>query len=896
MAKKDISKKEINNNIIDDSIITNITNSNEKSTIDKKSKLSKKTKTTKSKTTSNQIKNNQISKSKTNIKKTKTTKSKNENHNSLLDDNIDKKLLEDDVPKNENLTTKEKRRLYKRLRSKSEMTTGIIRYRPKAEKGLTNEQVAERNNSGLLNISIDKKNKSVIGIIAVNTFTFFNMIYLLVCLALLYVNAYADLFFVVIVVANTTISIIQEIKAKNIIEKIKLNNNVFSKVMRNGTLENLPKENIVLDDIIFLTIGMQIPADCIVQTNTVEVNEALLTGESLPIKKSKGEILLAGSFVSSGSCYARVENIGKENYIEKLSSRAKKYSKPKSQLLYSLKIIIRSVAIIIIPIAYFMFINNYSASGNDIYEAIPTTAGSIIGMIPAGMFLLTTMALAVGVIRLAKKRTLVQELYCIEMLARANVLCLDKTGTLTDGSMKVADIISLKTISGEKNIDNIMKAILSDGSASNQTSIALTNHFGINTTLNVSKFHPFSSEKKCSGITLSGGGIYKIGAAEYVLPKPSASVQKIIDEQSRNGLRVIVLVSSSSFDSSNVTPLAIITLEDNIRKDAPETIKWFKDNGVNIKVISGDNPLTVSEIARRVGIDGYDKYISLQNMTKDDVIRASKKYTVFGRVSPEQKAILIKALKVAGNTVAMTGDGVNDILALKEADCSIAVAAGSEAARSVSHLVLLDSDFSSMPNVVAEGRRVINNVQKSSSLFLMKTIMVLIVSIFVLIYNKSYPFTPIQFLLLEMFVIGVPSFFLALQPNKNIIKGNFLANVFNNSLPAGLVLSINVMLIYFYQDLVGFDQSVLITLSSVAVTIVGLLALFDLCKPFNLYKSILFVASILIIAILLFALPALFGYVALSLEQLFFLLVIIQASYPLYMLFKKAITSIKIGE
>jgi len=638
---------------------------------------------------------------------------------------------------------------------------------------------------------------------------------------------------------------------------------------------------------------MQIASDSVVVEGSIEVNESLLTGESLAIKKQVGDPLLAGSFVSSGTCFARVDKVGSANYIEKLSSKAKKYSKPKSELLMSLNFIIRLIGIIIIPIAVMMFFNNYSVYEKDLYSTITKTAGSVVGMIPAGMFLLTSVALAVSVVRLSKKRTLVQELYCIEMLARVNVLCLDKTGTLTDGSMKVKEMVN---ISGDKYDDKkivkIISSIVGTFHEANHTALALKSFFGKGSMV-ADKSLPFSSERKFMACSFPKTGAFKIGAYEYVM-QPNKKIAHMAEEYASKGLRVLLLCESDkAFSKENCTPIAFILLEDNIRKDAPQTLQWFKDNGVDVKVISGDNPLTVSEVARRVGIDDYQNYISLQGMSKQDVMEIADKFTIFGRVSPEQKAVLVKALKNKGKTVAMTGDGVNDILALKEADCSVAIAAGSDAARSVSHMVLLDSNFSSMPNVVMEGRRVVNNIQKSSSLFLMKTIFTIIVSIIVLIMGKSYPFSPVQFMTLEYFVIGLPSFFLALQPNHNIIKGKFISNLLRNALPAGVTLILSTMAMYVYQSVMGVSNEVMCTMASIALTCTGLLILFNLCRPLNALKTILVATMTALSVTVICLLPNMLSYVDLNLTELLFLIIVVESSYPVFMGLTKAFEQIK---
>ncbi len=771
--------------------------------------------------------------------------------------------------------------------------TKVSKFSPKSNVGLTEEQVAERISEGLVNETNIKTSKSLWSIFSKNIFTFFNMTCFIVAIALISVGAYSDILFMVIVLLNTIIGIVQEIRAKMTMDKLSLTNSNFTKVIRDSEEQEIYKTEVVLDDVLVLAPGMQIACDSIVLEGEVEVNESLLTGESLPIKKKKGDSLLGGSFISSGTCRAQVSKIGKENYIVQLSEKAKSFKQAKSELLTSLRALIKVISIFMVPIAIIMLYNNYTYySANPAqdyslaYMVITKTSGCIVAMIPAGMFLLTSVALAVSVMRLAKKRTLVQDLYCIEMLARTNVLCLDKTGTLTNGSMSVKDVVMLNKQS-VKDVDKIIASMVASFHDANHTAIALKAYFG-KPCYTAEKSVPFSSERKFMGCKFKNVGAYKLGAYEYVMSKPSEEIVKLAEKYALEGCRVLLLgESDSNFSKDNVKPVALVLLQDNIRRDAPKTIQWFKDNDVDIKIISGDNPVTVSEVARRCGVDNSDRYISLHGLSNEQVVEAANKYTIFGRVSPEQKAILVKTLKSQGNTVAMTGDGVNDILALKEADCSIAIAAGSDAARSVSQLVLLDSNFSSMPSVVAEGRRVVNNVQKSSSLFLMKTIFAICISIFVLCMNKTYPFSPIQFILLEMLVIGIPSFCLALQPNHNRIKGRFLSNVAKNTLPAGICLVAVVIAMYIYQMKSGISTEVLVTMSSLAIVVVGFVALFKMCHPFNWFKSLMYIACLAIAITLVALMPTLFKYVPMSYTDKLILIIVCFASYPLYLLIHK---------
>lgn len=776
----------------------------------------------------------------------------------------------------------------KKKNVKNQTSSNITRHNPKPEEGLKEEQIKKRTEAGLVNVSTIKNKKSIGGIFAKNIFTFFNMICLAVAIGLIAVGAYADMTFMVIVILNTTIGIVQEIRAKKTMDKLSLTNSNFTKVIRDGEEQEIYKTEVVLDDVLCLNPGMQIACDSIVIDGTLEVNESLLTGESLPVKKKKGDKLFGGSFVSSGTGKAKVDKIGDENYITQLSAKAKKFKASKSELLSSLSNLIRIISIFLIPVAILMFYNNYkyytatpSTEYSLLYMVITKTSGCIVAMIPAGMFLLTSVALAVSVMRLAKKRTLVQDLYCIEMLARTNVLCLDKTGTLTNGTMSVKDVVLLGNKT-EKDVDKIISSMVASFHDANQTAMALKAFFG-KPCYTAEKSIPFSSERKFMGCKFKSQGAYKLGAYEFVMDKPSDLIKKTSENYASQGFRVLLLAEcDAKFSSSGCTPVALILLQDNIRKDAPKTIEWFKQNNVDIKIISGDNPVTVSEVARRVGVENYDKYISLHGLSNNEVIEAANKYSIFGRVNPEQKSILVKALKAQGKTVAMTGDGVNDILALKEADCSIAIASGSDAARSVSQLVLLDSNFSSMPSVVAEGRRVVNNIQKSSSLFLMKTVFAIFISIFCLCMGETYPFSPIQFILLELFVIGLPSFFLALQPNTNPIKGKFMTNLAKHTMPSGICLVLVVVSMYVYQMFIPITTAQLVTMASIGIIVAGFIALFKMCKPFNLFKSVMYIVCLIICITCVVLLFDVFKYVAISFKDILFLIVVCQACLPLH--------------
>lgn len=740
------------------------------------------------------------------------------------------------------------------MKKKLQTTTesNIERFSPSPKTGLLVEQVEKRITEGLTN-SVEKKySKSYIGIICENVFTFFNLLGLIVCIALILTGAsISQFFFVLIYIANILIGITQSVRAKISIDKLSLMSSKNSKVIRNSLVTEILSKDIVLDDIIVLSIGNQVPTDCIIIDGKTEVNESLLTGESVAVKKKVGDELLAGSFITSGSCIVRAEKVGKDNYVQTLSAKAKKYKRPHSELMGALSLIIKVVGVIIIPIAG-IFIMKSMLMGSDIANAVQGTSTVVIGMIPSGIFLLTSMALAVGVIKLARHNTLVQDLYSLEMLARVDTICFDKTGTITDGRMNVKEVLVLEK-DPKYSVDEIMGAMLGCLRDNNQTAIALYNYFGQNGILHATEVMPFNSTRKLSAVTFNNAGTYAFGAPEFVLSALNYKhIEQLVKQYASMGTRVLLLAHSHNNISkdkipTDFEPIALILITDNIREDAIETVKWFKENGVQIKVISGDNPITVSEVSKRVGIEGAEKYISLEGMTENEVIAVANKYTVFGRVSPEQKAILIKSMKAAGHVTAMTGDGVNDILALKEADCAISVASGSDAARNISHLVLMDNNFNSMPQVVLEGRRVINNVQSSASLYLMKTIFTMLLAVIVLCTNMpNYPFKLSNMILLETFVIGIPSFFLSLQKNDSLVSGKFINQVITKSLPSAILMVLSAVLVGGFRFFLGngihftITDDIYVTMGVYAITYSGLINLFNICKPFNNFRKVLF--------------------------------------------------------
>ncbi len=790
------------------------------------------------------------------------------------------------------------------------------------KEGLTSEEVETRidnlqvNIVGRIESKFKKTLKMILGVFAKNTFTFFNIMYTIIVFLLLTAQrfneelivsgyyekngitnipqfAVTDYIFLVIVITNLVIGIVQETKSKLAINKLKLVTNPTVTIIRNGKKENLTETDVVLDDIIYVTPGMQVVSDAILLEGEIEVNEAQLTGESVPVKKKIGDMLYSGSFVISGTGYTRVEHVAKENEINKLTSQAKKYVAPKSQILLSLRKLLVVIAFFIVITSFFMFFRNWDwkyflANGLkfDDYSkygyiiSIKPTSAAMIGMIPAGLYLLTSVALSVGQLSLAKKNTLVQDIYCIEMLARVNVLCLDKTGTITNGNMSVVKYEEINT-NHHFTVEEIVSSMNAALQETNATANALTRFFGSKEILRPTEVIPFSSERKYSAVSFGGVDNFIIGAPEFVLKSNYEKYASLISEYANQGLRVICLAqSNNAFKDGKIQRLpkliALILIEDQIRPEAPDTIQYFKDNGVEVKVISGDNPITVAEVARRVGIENAEKCISLDGMTDEEIIEAATKFTVFGRVKPEQKKLLVQALQKTGKTVAMTGDGVNDIPALKEADCSIAMASGNDAIKSVAQLVLVDSNFASMPEVVKEGRRVINNVQQTAMLYLVKTLFMTALAIltaagFFIVFGPegdgTFPLAGAkQLLIVELFAIGIPSFVLAVQANDAPVKGNFLRNALKRSIPSAAGIVVAILLTYIFSKDYGFRSSEIKTIVSLTATFTILIVMCRACIPFNKKKIALCIGMwILSASIILLSINEvninLFGYV-----------------------------------
>ncbi len=740
----------------------------------------------------------------------------------------------------------------------------IVRYSPDLNIGLNAQEINEREEHKLFNVTSVKSSRSYLSIFVKNICTYFNLIWTIIAIALICVGAYGDLLFLLVITLNTAVAIIQECRAKHTIEKLSLVASPHIKTLRNGEIVELPSEKLVLDDVIILANGDQIPSDSLVLEGEIEVNESLLTGESNPIKKVAGDKILAGSFIVSGKCKAQVDKIGKDNYIQSIQAKAKEFKAPSSNLFKDITKLIKYIGIALIPLGILTFVKEYVLLVNPISASVSNTAGAITGMIPSGMFLLITISLSVGVVKLARKKTLVKDIYSIEMLARSNVLCLDKTGTITDGTMAVVETIYTSQ-KRKDTVNKIISNVLYAQDFANATGNALITAFGKRDDFKVQEKIEFSSARKFSVTTFTNGKTYYLGAPTFVKAKLKEPYSIILKEKLEAGYRVIALTESSKPYDEKKGPtseqtLALFVLEDHIRDDAIETIKWFKDNDVEIKIISGDDPITVSKIAERVHVEGADKFVSLEGRSLEEVEQMADEFTVFGRVSPEQKYVIVKTLKKKGKVVAMTGDGVNDTLALKEADCSIAMADGSEAARNISNLVLLNSNFTSLPSVVREGRQVVNNVQNSSVLFLMKTLFTLVMCIATIIMVVPYPCITRQLFLLEMFVIGLPSFILTFQPNTSIIQGNFIPVVLKKAIPRALLMIVNVFVVIFlgsehFNTLSSFEYDTLITLT---LTFTGFLNLVSLCRPMTLLRGLTIASSLVLLVAAILIMPAFF--------------------------------------
>lgn len=707
--------------------------------------------------------------------------------------------------------------------------------------GLTAAEVNARIEAGKINIADDSSDRTTGKIIRDNLLTYFNIIFLVITVLLCIAGAFRDLTFLPIIIGNILIGIVQELRAKKTLDKMKILNAGHAVVIREGKRQKVTAEELVIDDLVWLSSGDAICADSVVVSGEITVNESMLTGEADGIVKKENEELLSGSFVVSGEGYARLTRVGNDSYISKLTNEAKALKKgEESEMIRSINMFVKVIGIIIIPMSVILFVQAFVFRNASFRTSITSMVASIIGLIPEGLYLLTTLALAVSMMKLAKDKVLLHDMKSIESLARVDVLCVDKTGTITKPEMTVTEIVSCDDSMNEVFTDYVMSSI-----DNNATAVALKKYLNDNNVMNgkrtASKVYPFNSTVKYGAMAFNGD-YYVLGAPEFIIKTGFNNLKDDISQYTTKGYRVIVLAKAESLTRDGVIdgeilPLGFVVLANEIRDNAVETFTYFKEQGVAIKVISGDNPATVSEVARQAGIENAEKYVDASTLTDNLMIsEAIAKYTVFGRVTPKQKQQFVKALKMQGHTVAMTGDGVNDILALKDADCSVAMASGSEATAQAAQIVLLDSDFSRMPEIVLEGRRVVNNVQRSASLFLVKNLFSLLLTIFSTVLMISYPLMPSQVSLISMFTIGIPGFLLALEPNKSRIKGHFLGNVLLKALPAGLTDFFAVSALVICGHVFNIPSTDIATASTLLIAVVGFMIMIKISHPFNKFK------------------------------------------------------------
>lgn len=845
------------------------------------------------------------------------------------------------------------------------------RYRPDYRNGLTEQQVQEHRLHGWTNKEVDSSSKSTEEIVKENVFTYFNLIFLVLAILLCVAGSFRNLTFLPVIIANTLIGIIQELRAKRVLDKMNMLNAPHAAVVRDGTTSVIDAQELVLDDIVVFKAGNQVCADAEVCAGTVQVNESLLTGESDEVTKHKGDFLMSGSFIVSGQCHARLDKVGEDSYISKLTMEAKQMqSVEQSEMIRSLDKLVKCVGVAIIPIGVVLFIEAFFVQKEGFSASITSMVAAVLGMIPEGLYLLASVALAVSAMRLAKKKVLLHDMKCIETLARVNVLCVDKTGTITENTMEVQDVIPVKPRmdaaeeSGDENrkaadenrkeeAENPIKPLESEkGDVSldlteelledetfvlhadegvdfeeeeeevtaakneqkaesvppvqeetreslilkigdfaaamdedNITMAAIKEYFVERAGKQAVSKTGFSSALKYSSVTFADE-VYVMGAPEFVLREKYELYKQEIQEYAEKGIRVLVFGTydgeiNGKLLEKGITPLGYILLTNPIRKDAKETFQYFAEQGVEVKVISGDNPLTVSEVALKAGIANAEHYVDASALkTKTAMEEAVLNQTVFGRVTPDQKRQFVQILKDAGNTVAMTGDGVNDVLALKDADCSVAMASGSEAAAQASQLVLLESDFSRMPEVVLEGRRVVNNIQRSASLFLVKNIFSFLLAVFSLVSLITYPLEPSQVSLISMFTIGTPAFFLALEPNKNVIKGHFLTNVFLKALPAALTDVLAVGALTVFGIVFGVPSEDISTAATMLLAIVGFMILYKISAPMNTLRMVVLVGMIIGLLFCSLFLNDLFAITAMSTKCVMLFVVFSIATEP----------------
>ena len=727
--------------------------------------------------------------------------------------------------------------------------------------GLTDEQVNERIEQGKVNADENPNTRTYKQIVRENTLTFFNFLNLVLLILVLMVGSYKNAFFVGIIIINTLIGIAQEIRAKKTIDKLAILTAKKSIVIREGKKWTVPTEDLVLDDLVCLKTGDQVPADAKVLEGSVEVNESLLTGESDNLPKNVGDELFSGSFVTSGEACCQIIHVGKDNYAAQITSEAKEFKRHNSELKNSLNAILKVISIIIVPLGALLFYKQYYVVGNTFKDSIVSMVAGVLGMIPEGLVLLTSVALTLGALVLANKKTLVQELYCIETLARVDTLCLDKTGTITEGTMCVERVEPWSEASENKDtdeiptededepdlheIENMMANLMYVLKDQNATIDALRKRFPAKASMTLEHIIPFSSDRKYSGAVFEDNGTYLMGAAQFLFPEGREDILDVCQNYAEEGLRVLVLAHSTQMAEGtelpeNLEPAALLLLTDVIREEAPDTLQFFDSQEVDLKVISGDDPVTVSAIAKRAGLKNAENYVDATTLeTEEQLEEAVAKYSVFGRVTPQQKKEMVQALQKQGHTVAMTGDGVNDVLALKEADCSIAMAQGSDAAKNIANVVLLDSNFASMPHIVNQGRRVVNNIRTAASMFLIKTMFSVMLSLLTIFFGNAYPFEPIQMSLISACAVGIPTFLLAQENNYDKIDHTFLRHVFLNAFPAALTITSCVFAVMLVCQNVYHSNDML---STACVLVTGwnyMAALKTVYAPLNTYRKVI---------------------------------------------------------
>lgn len=771
------------------------------------------------------------------------------------------------------------------------------------ETGLSSAQAQDRMDAGWGNLPIDPPGKTVGQIIKSNIFTYFNMLFFVLAAFVLVFGTWQNAMFLGVVFANIAIGIVQELRSKRTLDKLTLLTAPHGFVIRDGRQRKIPTSEMVRDDIVVFSAGSQIYADAVVVSGECSANEALITGEADEIKKTPGSELLSGSFVVSGECRARLTQVGADSYANRLTLEAKEAKPPQqSEMMRSLTRLVQVIGIAIIPLGVLMAVKEIVWLGRSVSDGVVATVASLIGMIPEGLYLLTSMALAAGVVRLAQKKTLVHDMGCIETLARVDVLCVDKTGTVTENKMTVEDVVPLCPDRFEEgDIRLIMADYVGAMRADNDTMAALRRYFTGEVKQPAVKAVPFTSAKKFGGVSFHEDETYLLGAPDVLLGERYGKYAAQIDAYSAKGCRVLLLAlydgqPDDEVLDADMLPISLILLSNKIRAEAPDTFKYFAEQGVAIKVISGDNAMAVSEVAKRAGIKGAESYVDARTLeTDEDIAAAVEKYTVFGRVTPDQKRRFVRALKAAGHTVAMTGDGVNDVLALKEADCSIAMASGSDAASQVSHIVLLESNFAAMPSVVAEGRRVINNIERSAALFLVKNIFSFSLAVISLIFTLPYPVTSAQMSLVSALTIGAPGFVLAMEPNTARIKGKFLPNVIYRALPGGLTDLILVLGVILFCMVFKVGENMMSTVCAIILNIVGLMVVHYTCKPYNLLRKAMMTGLTVAFVFCVLLLPQLFTLTSLDLPGAMILVVFALLSAPALMVIRRAQDKLKSG-